>query len=138
VVETSTPLAQKSVLNQFVRFGVVGTVGFVVNASMVELLNHKCGPLLAQTLAFPVAATVTWWLNRRYTFGASRYAIHHEWLRYIFANLLGWVVNNGLYVWMVLHFPFAFQHPSIAVAVGSIAAMFVNFSVSRLIVFRSD
>lgn len=125
-----------SMLRQFFRFFLVGTAGFLVNAGIVELLAHSAKPITAQILAFPVAVTVTWWLNRRYTFGASRHAIHHEWLRYAFGNLLGWTANNGVYVWYVLHSAVAYRHPSIAVAAGSIAGMFLNFAMSRWLVFR--
>ncbi|CAG9175528.1 hypothetical protein LMG23992_02981 [Cupriavidus laharis] len=124
------------VFSQFLRFGVVGVLGFIVNAGLVEALARDGRPFLAQMLAFPVAATVTWWLNRRYTFGASGRAMHHEWLHYVFANLLGWAVNNGVYVALVLCLPLAYKHPSIAVAAGSVAGMFLNFGASKLLVFR--
>jgi putative flippase GtrA len=123
-------------LRQFFRFFLVGTAGFVVNAGIVEVLAHSTSPVIAQMLAFPVAVTVTWWLNRRYTFGASRHAIHHEWLRYVFGNLFGWIANNGVYFLLVLHSAMAYRHPSIAVAAGSIAGMFLNFSMSRWLVFQ--
>lgn len=121
---------------QFLRFGVVGVIGFVVNAGLVEWLARDVGPIWAQCLAFPVAVTVTWWLNRRYTFGASGRAIHHEWLRFVLANSLGWLANNGTYFWLVLNVGWAFDRPSLAVAAGSLAGMFLNFGASRWIVFK--
>jgi putative flippase GtrA len=124
--------------SQLLRFGAVGVVGFVVNAALVELSAPTAGPLWAQLLAFPVAASVTWWLNRRYTFGASGRTMLQEWLRYVVANLLGWAANNGTYVWLVWHFPLAYQHPSIAVAAGSIAGMCFNFVVSKRVVFSQS
>lgn len=127
--------ARANVLRQFMRFFVVGIVGFVANAAIVELLAREGRPLVAQLIAFPIAATVTWWLNRQYTFGASQHRVHHEWLRYILGNFLGWAANNGVYVWLVLHFPLAYQHPSIAVAAGSVSGMFFNFAVLRWVVF---
>jgi putative flippase GtrA len=50
--------------------------------------------------------------------------------------MLGWAANNGCYLWMVFSVPLAYQHPAIAVAVGSLAGMVLNFSASRLIVFK--
>ncbi|MBD9359375.1 bifunctional glycosyltransferase family 2/GtrA family protein [Methylomonas fluvii] len=123
-------------LGQMWRFGLVGIVGYMVNAGLVESLVLNMGPLRAQMLAFPAAVTVTWWLNRRFTFGASRHAIHHEWLRYVLANMLGWSANNGAYLWMIFSVPLAYQHPALAVAVGSLAGMVLNFSASRLLVFK--
>jgi putative flippase GtrA len=120
---------------QILRFGIVGVVGFVVNAGMVEWLARSIGPIWAQALAFPVAVTVTWWLNRRYTFGASRHVWHREWLRYVAANALGWGANNGVYFLLIFKFPLAYQYPSLAVAAGSLAGMVFNFAISKWIVF---
>lgn len=123
-------------LGQIWRFGLVGIVGYIVNAGLVESLVLSMGPIRAQMLAFPAAVSVTWWLNRNYTFGASQHSIHYEWLRYVLANMLGWAANNGAYLWMIFSIPLAYRHPALAVAVGSLAGMVLNFSASRLIVFK--
>ncbi|WP_020484168.1 bifunctional glycosyltransferase family 2/GtrA family protein [Methylomonas sp. MK1] len=133
---TALSAGNDDLLGQMWRFGLVGVVGYIVNAGLVESLVLNMGPLRAQMLAFPAAVTVTWWLNRRFTFGASHHAMHHEWLRYVLANMLGWTANNGAYLWMIFSVPLAYQHPALAVAVGSLAGMVLNFSASRLIVFK--
>ncbi|MGR8981491.1 MAG: GtrA family protein [Gammaproteobacteria bacterium] len=127
----------KNLLQQIWCFALIGVVGYVVNAGIVEAIAPAKGPFAAQGLAFPVAVTVTWWLNRRYTFGASQRAIHYEWLRFVLANALGWIANNGAYVWMIFSFPLAYKHPALAVAVGSLAGMIFNFALSRQIVFKT-
>ena len=127
---------KKSLFQQIGRFALVGVVGYVVNAGIVEALVFGMGPIQAQALAFPIAVTVTWGLNRRYTFGASQYTVHYEWLRYVLANTLGWMANNGLYVWMVFHISLAYKHPSLAVAAGSLAGMCFNFIMTRQIIFK--
>ncbi len=124
-------------LRQIWRFALVGVVGYLVNAGLVEAFVLSLGPVKAQMLAFPAAVSVTWWLNRCFTFGASRHSLHQEWLRYVLANLLGWIANNGAYLWMIFSLPVAYKHPSIAVAVGSLAGMVFNFSSSRLFVFKN-
>lgn len=131
-----SPAKNAELLQQIWRFGLVGILGYVVNAGLVEAFVSALGPVKAQVLAFPAAVSVTWWLNRRFTFGASRHSWPQEWLRYVFANLLGWLANNGLYLWTVFNFASAYQHPAIAVAAGSLAGMIFNFSTSRFIVFK--
>jgi putative flippase GtrA len=128
-------MLSKSTLTEFSRFAAVGVIGFAVDAGIVELLKHSAGPLIAQLVAFPVASTVTWALNRKFTFGASQLPVVLEWLRYVFANLFGWVANNAAYAWLVLKLPVAYHHPIIAVAAGSVAGMFLNFGTSRSVVF---
>ncbi|MBU9126043.1 GtrA family protein [Burkholderia multivorans] len=125
-------------MKQFMRFFVVGILGFLVNAGVVGIVSRFAGPLVAQVFAFPAAVTVTWWLNRRYTFGASRYAAHHEWMRYVLANALGWAANNGMYFYLVLHFSLAYRHPTLAVAAGSIAGMLLNFTGAKFLVFHKN
>jgi putative flippase GtrA len=127
---------QGSLCGQILRFGVAGVIGFVVNAGIVGGLAHSIGPILAQVLAFPVAATVTWWLNRRYTFGASQQEWHREWLRYVTANALGWSTNNGVYFLLILQSALMYKHPTLAVATSSLMGMFFNFAISKWVVFK--
>lgn len=125
----------RGLLGQIWCFGLVGVAGFAVNAGLVEILARFIGPVMAQIIAFPVAATVTWWLNRRYTFGASERTLLSEWLRYVLANSVGWLANNGVFLLVVFAFPIAYANPSIAVAAGSVAGMVFNFIGTRRIVF---
>jgi len=126
---------RRSFLSQLWRFGQVGVVGFIANAGIVELMAHLVGPVWAQVIAFPIAATLTWYLNRRYTFGASGRKAHHEWLRYFLSNTLGWGANNASYFILVFHSSVVFEHPAIGVAAGSVAGLSFNFLMSRLFVF---
>ena len=128
---------RRGLIEQFLRFAVVGVAGFIVNAGIVEWLAPGSGPYWAQVVAFPAAVSATWWLNRRFTFAASGLPAHHEWLRYVLSNLLGWVANNGVYYGLVLGSPLAYEHPALAVAAGSLAGMFLNFAGSRWLVFNN-
>lgn len=134
--ENVSTLEKNQLMRQMWRFFLVGIAAFVVNGASVELLVGIIGPIKAQLLAFPTAATVAWWLNRTYTFGASGNTLHREWFSYILANGIGWFINNGVYLIMVYRFVRVAQHPSLAVAAGSIAGMFANFILSRKLVFR--
>ena len=64
---------RSSVARQFVRFGVVGALGFVVDSVGVLLLTGSgiAGPLGARIASFVAAASVTWKLNRAFTFGTG-------------------------------------------------------------------
>jgi putative flippase GtrA len=52
------------------------------------------------------------------------------------ANLFGFVLNRGTYALLVSFVPAAARQPIIATASGAVAGMFVNFSLSRRLVFR--
>ena len=125
----------RSLVNQIFRFGIVGVIAFLVNAAIVEAAVGHIGPIWAQIIAFPLAATLAWWLNRNFTFSPSVRKIHHELLRYRAANAMGWLANNGVYFVAVFAIPLAYSHPALAVAAGSLSGMALNFISSKRLVF---
>jgi putative flippase GtrA len=128
----------RDVHSQFFLFSLSGVAGFVFDASIVWALTYMAiDAIVAQGVAFSVAVTVTWWLNRKFTFShLSDHHVFREWLRYISANSVGAIVNNGLYVILVLSVSVMTKHPVFAVAIGSLAGLSFNFTASRLLVFR--
>ncbi|WP_051149788.1 GtrA family protein [Methylohalobius crimeensis] len=123
------------IVRQFLRFAWVGVLGFGVNGGGVAWLSPHIGPLWAQAVGFPLAATFTWWLNRHFTFGPSERSLRREWAYYVSANGIGWLANNGSYVLLVTQSALFHRYPVLAVAVGSVAGMFFNFGLSRYFVF---
>jgi putative flippase GtrA len=125
------------VLRQFLKFGVVGTFGFVVDTAVVYSLRYQLGLYGAGLVAFLVAATANWVMNRLWTFrGQGSLPVHREWARYMVTNLAGFVLNRGTYALLVTFVAIAAEQPVLAVAAGSIAGMGVNFVLSRRMVFR--
>ena len=124
-------------LRQFLKFGVVGTFGFVVDTAVVYSLRYQLGLYGAGLVAFLVAATANWVMNRLWTFrGQGSLPVHREWARYMVTNLAGFVLNRGTYALLVTFVAIAAEQPVLAVAAGSIAGMGVNFVLSRRMVFR--
>lgn len=126
-------------LHQLIRFGISGVAGFLVDAGIVALCTKTVGtrPIPAQAVAFSVAVTVTWLINRHWTFAehaSDRWL--HEWIRYVAANSIGAAVNNGVYVILVLTFIVFSKDPVLAVAAGSLAGLGFNFTSSKLVVFK--
>lgn len=120
-------------MSAFLRFCAVGTLGFVVDAGIVTALAAGAGvnPYAGRGVSFLAAASVTWALNRRYTFGAPRAATGGEWAAYVALMLLGAAVNYGTYAALVATSPAAREALWIAVAAGSVAGLAVNFATSR-------
>jgi putative flippase GtrA len=132
----ATPTRART-LAQFVQFGIVGGIGFVFDTAVVYALRRSLGLYVAGVAAYLVAATVTWALNRAYTFrGASRAPAHVQWAKFLLANLFGFVLNRGTYAVLVTAVPLCAEQPVLAVAAGCLAGMFVNFSLTRRMVFR--
>lgn len=124
-------------LAQFLRFGAVGTAGFMVDTAVVYATRGLLGLYRAGALAYLTAATANWLLNRIWTFrGRGDGPAHRQWMAYLAINLLGFVLNRGTYAVLVTISATCAAQPVFAVAAGSIAGMFVNFHLSRSVVFR--
>ena len=118
-------------------FGTVGTVGFLIDTATVYTLRHWLGLYGAGAVAYGVGATLTWILNRLWTFrGKTSGPAHQQWARFLLVNLGGFVLNRGTYAALVTFVPLCAAEPVWAVAAGSIAGMFLNFNLSRSMVFR--
>lgn len=124
-------------ISQFARFGAVGTLGFVVDAIVVYATRGSIGLYWGGAVAYLAAATTTWFANRIWTFrSAPRKAPLQQWMRFLTANALGFMLNRGAYALLISVWEFAWSHPIIAVAAGSITGMALNFHLSRRLVFR--
>lgn len=129
--------AHRALFFEFLRFGVVGVIGFLVDNAVVYSTLGVIGVYWAGALAYPVASTGNWFLNRIWTFKrGSTDKLHVQWLRFLAVNLIGFVFNRGTYFALVASFASVEAHPVLAVAAGSIAGMFFNFFLSRRLVFR--
>ena len=126
-----------ALLMQFLRFGLVGVFGFVVDASVVYATRFWLGLYVAGLLSFMVAASANWALNRVWTFrGQGSGPAHRQWARFMAANLVGFVLNRGAYVILIATSPLCADKPVLAVAAGAVAGMFANFFLARRLVFR--
>ena len=129
-----------TVYRQFFRFSVIGAIGFLVDVSVLYLLNGLGFDLYsARLVSFLCAATFTWLGNRLFTFresGQPRRASGSEWLFYVAAMTLGGLVNYGVYAALITFVdPFG-HYPWLAVAAGTGAGLSINFLLARRILHR--
>lgn len=128
----------------FVRFALVGTGGYVVDTAMLWLGTRHLGldPYSGRALSIFVAMIFTWAGNRTLTFAGRRArgslgAIGWEFLRFVGANLVGALVNYGVYAWLIHAAAAPFNDKYAAQAIGVLAGLVFNFTLSRTIVFRA-
>jgi putative flippase GtrA len=124
------------------RFAVIGTLGVPVDAGGLWLmLNVVHSPYyLGRPASWVVAASFTWIGNRYFTFGARRArglaATGREWLRFLAANLVGGLVNVGLSITLERSAPPPIDNPYLALAIGILAGLVFNFTLSKRLVFK--
>jgi putative flippase GtrA len=132
------PLSETAALYRcFQSFGIVGVVGFVVDAGALMSLNAVLGldPFQARAFSIPLAVTVTWALNRRFTFHVAIAPTALEWFRYTLINSVGAILNYTIYAVAILLLNLGRGTPVIALMISAGCAMFVNFKLSRHFVF---
>ncbi|HSU06122.1 MAG TPA: GtrA family protein [Acetobacteraceae bacterium] len=133
----SVRAADPAIVAQFLKFGTVGTIGFLADTAVVYALRAPLGLYGAGMVSYLLVASANWALNRAWTFrGQGSGPAHRQWVRFLVANLLGLVLNRGTYAALVATVPLCASQPVFAVAAGSLAGMMVNFTLSRQMVFR--
>lgn len=116
---------------QFIRFCAVGCAGLVVDVAMLAIARGALGVYGARVVSFLAAATVTWLLNRRYTFSEKEECKSHgivwEYAHYIGIMATGGAVNYATYSVLALNLDQSPWALSAFVAIGSFAGLAVNY-----------
>jgi putative flippase GtrA len=122
-------------MGSFLRFGMVGVIGFAVDAGVLALLLLAgWDPVAARAVAIPVAVFATWALNRSFTFPeAQQGPALASLVRYAGVSATGAAVNFAVYTALV----FLAVPPLAALAVASIVAMAVNYLGSKHFAFAT-
>ena len=131
--------------SRFLRFGVVGGAGFVVDEAVLTILHYLIGldRYSARAISIFCAATFTWWGNRNLTFAEHAAtgglgALGREWLKFMLANGVGAAVNYGAYTVLVSFAPAPLSNPLLATAIGVGVGLVFNFTLSKRFVFRAE
>lgn len=119
-------------------FAVIGMVGFLVDASLLKLFITwvKDDPIVGRIMSFPIAVTVTWLLNRRYTFVSKQESLLREWVTYVAVNSVGLTINLSVFMVVVFSFEVAKNYPIVTLGIASLVAMFFNYFGAKYFAFK--
>jgi putative flippase GtrA len=121
----------------FLRFGLVGASGFIVDAGVVYGLRGVIGVYAAMIVSYLLAASWNWLWNRVWTFGHLTHgAMRHQWGRFLGANTVGLLLNRGAAIGLAACEPWLRLHPIVPLAVGTAVGMGANFILSKRYVFK--
>ncbi len=124
-------------VRQFAQFAVIGAFGFLWDTAIVYATAPLLGPYFAGIISFFIVGTINWLANRYWTYrSADHDAMHRQLVMFLVANGIGFVLNRGTYSLLIYTQPLFRAHLILAIAAGAGAGMFVNFFLSRRLVFR--
>lgn len=125
-------------LPRFFRFALVGCAGYCVDVAALYFAIYGLGAGLywGRVFSYLCASSSTWYMNRQVTFADLRSdKFAGEWLKFVLLNGVGGVVNYMTYT-IYLHYGSSFAAtPAVAVALGSLSGLGVNYILSRKLVF---
>jgi putative flippase GtrA len=130
----SADVVQRRVLG----FALVGAIGFLIDAGLLaaQVYLFGVGAYTARLWSFAAAVTTTWWLNRGHTFrGLGRYSAGTEYRRYLGVQICGALANLGTYAGILFLIPSFAGYPVLALAIGAVPGLAVNYILSRRFVF---
>jgi putative flippase GtrA len=124
----------------FLRFGVVGGVGFLVDAGVLYAVTQgilRLDPFTGQAIAFAAAVLVTWLLNRTWTFRstAPKGGVRQAAL-YIGVQCAGLGATFSVYSLVIVLFNTPKPWLVVPLALGAIAGLCVNFLGAKHLAFR--
>lgn len=132
-------LTRNEMVVSFIKFGMVGASGFIVDITIFTLLHNVAGigSALARGMAYWVAATWNWFLNRSFTFSSAEKDPHgSQWSKYLLMCLVSFFPNWGTFAILTNSFEFFEQYNQLALVAGVAAGMIFNFIGARFVIFR--
>jgi putative flippase GtrA len=129
--------------HSFIRFAAIGGLGYLL---AIALLAFGTGVLklefaAANAITIFLTMVSTWLGNRYFTFRDRRAhglsGILQEWLKFMGANALGALVNYLCALALVHYAGPPFSNKFVAQAIGVLAGLVFNFTLSRTLVFRT-
>jgi putative flippase GtrA len=121
-----------------IRFGIVGSLAFLIDATVLAALVHGAAwsPFAARAAAIATAILCTWRLHRYWTFpaGRARSPLPQS-LLYGTFQLLTVSLNYSVFSVLVLTGGVWRTYPVLAAAAGSLTAMGFSYLLSKRVTF---
>jgi len=128
-------LATKATLLKFIKFGVVGASGMVIDFSLTYLFKEivKIQKYIANAIGFTAAATTNYFLNRLWTFHNTDPQITIQFFKFFFICLIGLGINTVILYILVSKFKKNFYLSKLfAIAI----VMIWNFGINYIYTFK--
>ncbi len=118
-------------LFRFLKFGIVGLTGMVIDFSITFLLKEKLKVhrYIASSTGFTIAATYNYFLNRIWTFQSTDPKVLIEYSTFIIISIIGLGINNLFLYLFEKKLPFYVAKLS-AIGVTMVWNFFANYYIT--------
>jgi len=126
-------------VRKIVKFGSVGALGSVTNIiifSSLTFLNINYN--IAATIAFLVAVTQNYLLNKKWTFKEHNTKTKKKFIKYFILNFISFLINLTVLNIIVFYFGDEKLTTILAQIIGIGVAMSLNFTGSYLVIFAKS
>lgn len=130
-------IRQSPWFKQATRFVLVGILNTVIDITLFYMLTRyiaifNANIVAAKVVSYGVAATNSFWLNRKYTFQTSNTSLISV-IPYIAVSSIGAAINSAVLYVSIKHINMI---EPVALALATLAAFSWNFTISKLYIFR--
>ena len=128
-------LTRRRGVRQFVKFGIVGASGFIINLAAFTVLQKTTTlPFwLEFSISFMIGGVSNYFLNRWWTFRSTGHA-GKEGAQFLFVSFLALLVGN-LTGW-ILETRLEYRHHHTVWFLSTVSGMLINFFVNKYWTFR--
>lgn len=146
------PERHRAVARQFIKFGVTGTIGAVIDFSTYNVLTRGLHwttsylflgqpVLVANNISVLLAIISNFLFNKYWTFRDTQEQVMRQWTGYFMLNVVTWTLNQLLVSFFTFRVPlmealFGGQKDNAAKALAIGIILFINFIGSKFLVFR--
>lgn len=125
-----------TILMRFVRFGIVGCSGMMVDFGVTWLCKEKFrwNKYLSNSLGFVLAATNNYIWNRLWTFQSQSEAVAREYISFVIIAIIGLGINNTIIYLLHERLRLNF-YLSKLIAIGCVTLW--NFTMNYVVTFRA-
>lgn len=147
------PLRYQGLAKQFIKFGVTGVIGAIIDFGTYAMLTRGFGWVTlysiagyeisaANNVSVFVAIMSNFLFNKYWTFRYRQGSAARQWLGYFALNVVTWALNQLLMSYFAFRVPIFTQlfgdNRDFAAKVAAIGIiLFVNFLGSKFLVFKS-
>jgi putative flippase GtrA len=118
-------------LIKFIKFGLVGFIGLIIDFSFTYLFKEKLklNRYISNSIGFTIAASSNYIFNRLWTFHSHNPEVATEFLSFLIVSIVGLLINNFCIYLFEKRFNFYFSKV-LAIGVTTFWNFFANYWIT--------